>query len=524
MSGLDSNGPERLIRPAMGERIAFGLFLFDTTTATLLRGDDVVSLGGRAAAVLQALLEADGEVVAKPQLMDRVWPDTIVEEGNLAVQVATLRKILGTRPDGAEWIGNVARVGYRLVRDAGGAATGIPTIAVLPFSNLSGDRDQDYLVDGIVEELIAALSRFKTFAVVARNSTYAFKGRAVDVREVARTLGARYVLEGSVRRAGPRVRVAAQLIDGASGSHLWAESFDGTIGDILDFQDRIAEAVIGLIEPQLRRAEIERARRRRPDNLDAYDLYLQALPFMQGVRIVQLEDFDRAIELLGRAIALDPDFAPALALAAWAHEMRLTRGGAAPPGVDDAARAQELAARGLAADGNDPNVVLVAGIVRLTIAGDPATGLALIQRAQAANPNSLLIANVAGYAHFFMGDYDGAIASHKRFLQLAPGLAETFWSLNGIARAHLAAGRIEEALAWGLRGLGASEGVDFSHCIVAAAYAHLGRIEEAEAQLARARTIWPDLTIARLLGRTGQPDGRDRVLVEGLRLAGLQET
>jgi tetratricopeptide (TPR) repeat protein len=148
----------------------------------------------------------------------------------------------------------------------------------------------------------------------------------------------------------------------------------------------------------------------------------------------------------------------------------------------------------------------------------------LIRRAQAANPNSLLIANVAGYAHFFMGDYDEAIASHERFLQLSPGLAETFWSLNGIARAHLAAGRVEEALAWGLRGLEASEGVDFPHCIVAAAYAHLGRIDEAQAQLARAHAIWPNLTISSLLGRTGQPDGRDRVLVEGLRLAGLRES
>jgi len=507
----------------MGERIAFGPYVFDTTSATLLRGDDVVSLGGRAAAVLQALLEANSEVVAKPQLMDRAWPDTIVEEGNLAVQVATLRKILGTRSDGAEWISNVARVGYRLARDAGGIAAGIPAIAVLPFANLSENQAEDYLVDGIVEELIAALSRFKTFAVIARNSSFAFKHRAVDVRDVARTLGARYVLEGSVRLAGQRVRVTAQLIDGASGSGLWARSFDGTIDDILDFQDSITEAVIGLIEPQIRRAEIERARRKRPESLDAYDLYLQALPFMQGVRVVQLAHFDRAIELLERAIAIDPDFAPALALAAWAHEMRLTRGGTAPPGVDDAAQALALAARGLAVDDNDPNVVLVAGIVRLTISGDHATGLALIQRAQAANPNSLLIANVSGYAHFFMGDYDGAIASHERFLQLSPGLAETFWSLNGIARAHLAAGRVEDALAWGLRGLAASEGVDFPHCIVAAAYAHLGRIEEARAQLARAHAIWPNLTIASLLGRTGQPEGRDRVLVEGLRLAGLRE-
>lgn len=507
----------------MAERVAFGPFSFDSTTVTLWRGDDLVPLGGRAAAVLRELLAADGTVVSKADLMEAAWPDTVVEEGNLAVQVATLRKVLGTRPDGEEWIGTVARVGYRLLRDGGGEGVGIPTIAVLPFVNLSGDAGQDYFVDGIFEDVIGALSRFRTFAVVARNSSYAYKDRAVDVREVAKSLGARYLLEGSVRRAGQRVRVTAQLIDGATGAHLWAESFDGMVEDVFDFQDRITETVIGLIEPQIRLAEIQRARRKRPESLDAYDLYLQALPYMHGVRVVRPKQFDLAIELLERAIAADPGFAPALGLAAWAHETRLTRGGTAPDGVDDAREAIELSRRALEADGNDGIILAIAGIIRMTVAGEPVAGLALIKRARALNPNSLLIANIAGYAHFFCNEYDEAIDCHARFLRLSPGLPEAFWSLNGMARSHLAAGRIEEALAWGLRGLEASEGVDFGHCIVAAAYAHLARPDEAAAALDRARKLWPNLTIASLLGRTGQPEGRDRVLVEGLRRAGLPD-
>jgi len=507
----------------MAERIAFGPFEFDPATATLWRSGQLVPLGGRAAAVLQALLEAGGEVVPKATLLDRAWPDSIVEEGNLAVQVATLRKVLGTRPGGAEWVGNVARVGYRLLPDAPPAHGGIPTVAVMPFANLGGNAEDEYFVDGIVEDLITALSRFRTFAVMSRNSTHIFKDKPVDSREAAARLGARYLLEGSVRRAADRIRATAKLIDGTTGASIWADTLDGTISDIFDFQDHVTESVIGLVEPQIRRAEIERARRKRPDSLDAYDLYLQALPFMQGVRVVQLHHFDQAIALLERAIELAPDFAPALALAAWAHELRLTRGGTAPSGVDDAAAATALATRALEADRNDPNALLVAGIVRMTVAGDHTAGLAFIKQAQAANPNSLLIANVAGYAHFFMHDYDEAISSHMRFQALAPGLAEAFWSVNGIARSHLAAGRFEEALTWGLRGLDTSEGVDFIHCIVAAAYAHLGRPDQGAEALGRARRLWPHLTIASLLGRTGEPGGRDRFLVDGLRMAGLAE-
>lgn len=506
------------------QRRVFGPFAFDRAATTLWRSGAIVPLGGRATALLGALLDADNEVMTKSALMEAVWPGTIVEEGNLAVQVATLRKVLGTRPDGSEWITTVARVGYQLLRDSEAEGSGMPVIAVMPFTNLSSDPEQDYFVDGMVEDLITALSRFRTFVVVSRSSASAYKDRAVDARDVSRALGARYLLEGSARRTGAHVRVTAQLVEGASGVHLWAKNFDGNVEDVFDFQDRIAESVVGLIEPQIRGAEVQRSRRKRPESLDAYDLYLRALPsILHGTGIVRAEQFNEAIEMLANSILLDPTFAPALALAAWAHETRLTRGGTAPDGVDDARSAIDLVERALAADGNDGIVIAIAGIIRLTVERQPLSGLALLKRARGLNPNSLLIANLAGYAHFFCQQYDEAIACHARFLQLAPGLPDTFWSLTGTARCHLAAGRVEEALTWGLRALEAYEGVDFTHCVTAAAYAHLGQLDEAEAGLRRARTIWPDLTISTLLGRTGEPEGRDRVLVEGLRRAGLPE-
>ena len=509
------------------QRVAFGPFVFDHASATLWQGGTLAPVGGRAAALLAALLEADNGVVTKASLIERAWPDTIVEEGNLAVQIATLRKVLGPRPDGEDWITTISRVGYRLVRETKGTdvaaePSGKPSIAVLPFVNLSSDPEQDYFVDGMVDDLITALSRFKSFAVVARNSSFVYKDRAVDVREAARALGVRYVLEGSVRRTERRVRVSAQLIEGATGAHLWAENFDGMLQDVFDFQDRITENVIGLIEPQIRRVEIERARRKRPESLDAYDLYLQSLPIMQGMRTKLPEDYTYVLSVLERAIALDPGFAPALAYTAWAHEHRLTRGWPAPIGVDDAHEAIALAERAATADGNDAIVVAIAGIVDLTVKGDEAAGLASIRRALAFNPNSHLVANMAGYAHFHVGSFEESIACYQRALHLSPGLPDSHWSTNGIAAAHLSAGRFEESLTWGLRALEATTSHIFSHSIVVASYVHLGRFEEAQAALQRALVASPALSIASLMGRTGQPRGRDRFLVEGLLKAGLR--
>jgi TolB-like protein len=505
-------------------RVAFGPFVFDRSSATLWEDSRLVALGGRGAALLAALLEADGGVVSRSDLMDRAWPGMAVEDGNLAVQVATLRKILGTRSDGQEWIATVPRVGYRLPH-AGAAnapdAHGKPAVAVLPFLNLSSDSEQEHFVDGMVEDLITALSRFRPFAVVARNSSYVYKGHAVDVREVARALGVRYVLEGSVRRSGERVRVSAQLIDGESGAHLWAENLDGTIEEMLDFQDKITARIIGLIEPEIHRAELERSRRKRPENLGAYDLYLRALPLLHVHGVQRLEHYDEAIALLDRAIALDPAFAPVLALAAWAHEKRLTRSGTPPPGVDDAAAAIALAERAMQADDGDAFVIMVAGVVLMTVKGEPDAGYALIDRAYAINPNSQVIAKVVGYAHWHRGGFDDAMACTLQALQLSPVGGQALHCMSQLARVSLSAGRIEDALTWGLRTMDCPATTDFAISVTAACYAHMGRMEKARATVQATLAIWPALTIASLLGPGGRPDTHDRLLVEGLTKAGM---
>lgn len=455
--------------------------------------------------------------------MDAAWPGAVVEEANLSVQIAALRKTLGAAPGGEDWIGTVPRVGYRLARGSSPASereNRRPAIAVLPFANLSGDPQQDYLADGLVEELITGLSRFKTFAVIARNSSFVYKDRAVDVREVARELGVRYVLEGSVRRSGAHVRVAAQLIEAASGAHLWAENFDGTIEDIFGFQDEITTAVIGLIEPEIRRAEIERTRRKRPESLDAWDLYIQALPLVYSANVPGYSD---AIALLERATALDPEYVPALALASWAHEKRETFGGTAPAGVDDVEMAFALAHRALEIDPDDPLVLALLGWLRILFHEDY-SGLALCKRAAALNPNNLLVLDFASTAHLKAGDLADVIASATRALQLGPGSPDKYVCLTHIAQAHLNSGRLEEALAWAQRAIEANGDYVYGHVTLACANALLGRSAEAKQALARILAIRPDMTISQC---NGSPPARfpERwaICVEGLRKAGMPE-
>jgi TolB-like protein len=221
---------------------SFGPFTFDPDRRSLTRGGQSTELGQRASALLAALLAAGGHPVSKATLMDAVWPDTTVEEGNLTVQISGLRKALGPGPGGAEYIVTVPRIGYRLVQEAVLADAELPlrpALAVMPFANLSGDVGQDYFADGVVEDIIIALSKFRSFAVIARNSTFAYRGRSPGVPQVATELGVLYVVEGSVRRRGDHIRITAQLVDGKNGSNLWAQNFDGATADIFDVQDQI---------------------------------------------------------------------------------------------------------------------------------------------------------------------------------------------------------------------------------------------------------------------------------------------
>jgi TolB-like protein len=491
--------------------LAFGPFAYDDATGTLWRDGAPVALGGRAMAVLGALLAAGGGVVTRDALIEAAWNGAVVEDGNLAVQIAGLRKALGPRDDGEEWITTVPRVGYRLPRDVPPNTGGKPSLAVLPFVNMSGDPDQEHVADGMVEDLITMFSRFRNFSVVARHSSFVYKNRQFDIRDAARALGVRYLIEGSVRRSGDRVRVTAQLIEGATGEHIWAEKLDGKMDDVFDFQDRVTSGVIGLIEPRIRKAEIERARRKRPQNLDAYDLYWRALPMLQTPHG---HEYSEAADLLDQAVQLEPSFAPILALAAYAHTKRYSHG-RTPPGVDDRAIGHSLAQRAMDADSNDPSVLLAAaGDLWGEGEGDLDAVLALARQAYALNPNSVVICNTTGWFEWAAGNYEAALACKLRALALSPAAPERFWSLSGIARTHLSAGRFEEALLWGLRAIEANPAFDETHAAIVASYAQLDQMQEARDALAELVAINPQATIPNLLSKFHWP--HDRLLREGL--------
>jgi len=391
-----------------------------------------------------------------------------------------------------------------------------PSVAVLPFQNMSGDAEQEYFADGIVEDLTTALSRFGTFSVVSRSSAFVYKNRAVDLRQAAKELGVRYLLEGGVRRQYKRVRVTAKLLDAAAGSHLWAERFDGNADDIFDFQDKITESVVGLIEPKIRLAEIERARRKRPDSLDAYDLYLRALPLVYGT---DHDGYAVAIDLLKRAVKLDPDFALALAYAAWAMEKRLTL---RLPGLgdDDEAECLALAQAALTADGDEPLVLAIVGFVTIAVGGSFETGLATLRRAVEANPNNLVALNLCGAANMLVGDIDESAALHHRALRLSPNAPDAFWSLTGIGMAELLKGNFESAINWCLRSLATFNEWPMTYWALVPSYAHLDRMDEARAALGKLLAIVPGTTVASILGDP-RFAGRLEVQMAGLRKAGL---
>jgi TolB-like protein len=500
----------------------FGPFVFDREQMKLTREGRTIPLGGRGVALLTVLSDAKGGVVPKERLMNAAWPDTVVEEANLTVQIAALRRALTAEPDEQDWIVTVPRVGYRLVYPHAARTTvddGPPKVAVLPFENLSSDPEQSFLADGVVEEVITALSRFRTFAVVARNSTFVYKGRAVDVREVSRDLGARYVLEGSVRRSGDKVRIAAQLIDGVSGAHLWADKFEGAIGDIFDFQDEITKSVIGVIEPQIRKAEIERSRRKRPDSLDAWDLYVQALPLVYAAIV---PGYTEAIRLLDRAISLDPHYAPALALASWAHEKRKTYGGAAPAGVDDVETSFVMVERAREADPDDALAMALLGWLRILFRAD-FTSLSLCVRAVEFNPNNRAVLDLAAVAQLYAGDLDEMITLSRRALHLSPGAPDNYMCITHIASAHFSAGRFEEAAQWAQRSIDIEKRYAYSHLFLAASHGHLGSIEEARSSLTTAMALRPDFTLTHMNTCPMRFPERRKLWIEGLRLAGMPE-
>jgi len=451
------------------EGIGLGRWCLLPRTRTLVAGGERIVLGARAADILLALIEADGAVVDKDALISRAWGGRKVEDGNLPVQISALRKAFGA--EGAEIVVTVPGRGYRFggerssqrpapppiqlasVRPAGvEPPTRGPSLAVLPFRTMGEGADQAHIADGIVEDLITALSRIRWFYVLARNSAFSFKGRDVSAPEIGRELGVRYVVTGTARCAGGRMRVNVDLIDTADGVPAWSERFDHPIDEVFALQDRIVGSIVAALEPGLRRAEIDRLRRRPTELPRAYEAYLRAVACMHPMT---RENCDAALGFLDQALAIDPTFALALASAASCRMWRVSQ--AFPS--DTAAEADaaiRLAEAALAQARDDPQVLAEVGIVFVYLMHRLEVALLLVKRAVDLHPNSATTRSAAGWAHIYADDPETAILHLQEALRLDPLDPGAGEPVTGMSYAHLVAGRPEIAVRWGERAIAGS--------------------------------------------------------------------
>jgi len=391
-----------------------------------------------------------------------------------------------------------------------------PSIAVLPFANMSGDPEQEYFADGMVEEIITALSRIRWLFVIARNSSFTYKGRAVDVKQVGRELGVRYVLEGSVRKAGQRVRITGQLIDALTGTHLWADRFDGSLEDVFELQDKVALSVAGVIEPTLQAAEMRRSAARPTTDLTAYDLYLRALATLFPVT---KEAVFEALGLLNQAIAIDRHYGPALALAASCH-MRLVDDGWAEDPDTSRRKASDLARQALQVTENDPGILANAAFVLAYFGEDIGAMIGLVDRALALNPSYARGWLASGALRVYAGHHGLAIEHVETSLRLSPR-ERMGQPLLVIGMAYFFKHQFDEAAAKLLLAIQDQPGYPHSYRGLAACYAHMGRLDEARAIVAKLRAITP-LVVPHIVPFRN-PEDRE-LFLSGLRLAAGEET
>ncbi|MGA8396341.1 MAG: adenylate/guanylate cyclase domain-containing protein, partial [Pseudolabrys sp.] len=402
-----------------------------------------------------------------------------------------------------------------------------PSIAILPFNNMSGDPEQEYFADGMVEEITTALSRTRWLFVIARNSSFTYKGRAVDVKQVGREMGVRYVLEGGVRKSADRVRITAQLIDASTGAHLWADRFDGSLEDIFELQDQVTASVVGAIAPRLEQAEVERAKHKPTESLDAYDYFLRGIASLHSWT---KESNDEALRLFNKAIELDSDFASAYGMASWCYVRRKGSRWI----IDRAQETAETArlARRAAELGWDDAVALAWGGFALAyVVHDVEVAAALIDRALQLNPNLAEAWHFSGWVRIYLGEPEAAIEHLAHAMRLSPLDPLTFVTQMAIAFAHFFAGRYDDASSWAEKALATSppglreRPVYHPALLIAAASNSLaGRLEEARNAIARLRKLNPTPHISNLKNQIPLRRPQDLVrYTEGLRKAGLAD-
>jgi TolB-like protein/tetratricopeptide (TPR) repeat protein len=522
--------------------LRFDCFTLDQIRGCLRVGGQDVDLRPKTFEVLRHLAENAGRLVSKEELFKVVWRDLAVSDDSLVQCIRELRQKLGD--DQHRLIKTLSRRGYLLdaavsVGDARTSADalealkvpvaigalepdpplpGRPSIAVLPFANLSGDPEQEYLADGIVEDIITALSRCSSLFVIARNSSFTYKGKNVDVRQIGRELGVRYVLEGSVRRAGGRLRITGQLIDARSGAHIWADRFDGDASEVFDFQDRITESVAAAIEPMLQVAEFARLQQKPAANLNAYDLLLRA-----QVHEYTEEGLTAAIGYLEQALAIDPSYPPALAMAAYCYAMRRQQGWARDFDADTA-EGLRLANKAIDYGKDDANVLWMASFVIRSLGRESRRARELAIRSLEINPNSAMALTFAGWAEVFVGRPVQALELLQRAERLSPRDRKAWVTATARAQAHFAAGQFEEALHHARRALAQNPHFGATLRVVAASLAELGRADEAAQAIRRLLSQEPQLTLSKLHSRLSHMDERMLLpFLQGLRKAGLPE-
>jgi TolB-like protein/class 3 adenylate cyclase len=398
-----------------------------------------------------------------------------------------------------------------------------PSLAVLPFQNMTGDAEQEYFVDGMVEEITTAIARLPWLFVIARNSAFTYKSKPVDVKQVGRELGVRYVLEGSVRKAGNRVRITSQLIDTAAAAHIWADRFDGALDDIFELQDQVASSVAGAIEPRLRQSETERSSRKPTDSLDAYDCYLRALGLRNNVYIEVDENVRSAIALLKKALAMDPNYAPAAASIGWCRGHQWING-RVPPAETEVAEAVALSRQVIETERNDPDALWMAGYTLFVFAGESGIAVAAADRALTLNCNSAHAWMMRGLATMFDAP-EVAIEAFEHAIRLSPLDHQRRAFTFGISTAHLRARRYDEALDWAEQTLRIAPGYRLALRNKAVACAYLNRLAEARAAVDELVAFQPGQTIASFKvqwARMMSPEMIDD-FVDGLRKAGMAE-
>jgi TolB-like protein len=515
----------------------FSDLVLDSSRRELHRGQHQIPVEPQVFDLLECLIRARDRVVSRDELLDAVWRGRAVSDATLSSRVNAARTAIGDTGEAQRLIRTLPRKGIRFVGEvrevpdspspvpagegAHPAEPDKPSVAVLPFTNMSGDPEQDFFADGMAEDIITALSRCSALFVIARNSSFIYKGRPVDIREVGRELGVAYVLEGSVRRVGNRLRITGQLIDAPSGRHLWADRFDGDLADVFDLQDRITESVVAAIEPTVQLAEVERQKSSKPSRLDAYDLLLRAYGLEHAFTAESTAD---ALACLDRALAVDPTYAPALAMAAYCHALRHFQGWIASEDTHEA-QGERLAWRAVELAPNDAQVLWMAAFAIWNLSRDRrAAAPELFARSLQINPNSVMALTLGGWIEIMRGNQGEGRTMIERAQRLSPLDPRGWFTSGAMAIAAIADENYPQALRWAETALTQNRRFAVALRVLIVALVKLGQSDRA-GQIARELLkVEPELTISGFFRRIPFP--RDTMATnysDALRAAGVPE-